>query len=296
MNFEGALRNRLDADPSTAVGPFAEVLSGADLAIGNLETAIATGGTRADKRFTFRAPANAIDALRAGGFDAVSMANNHGMDFGAGGLAETLAVKRAQADGFVIGIGGDEDEAFAPFRAEVRGQRVAVIAATQVLDDNLIDSWTATATQGGLASAKRVDRLVAEVRAARATSDTVVVFLHWGVETETCPTRPAGARPGAGGRGRGRRRRGPRPPAAGRRAAGRCVRPLRPRQLPLQGEQPGGRADRCARAHHHGPPGRRLPLDPRPHLGQRAAPARRHRRHVGAVLLGEPAGCAGLAR
>ena len=188
MNFEGALRNRLDADPSTAVGPFAEVLSGADLAIGNLETAIATGGTRADKRFTFRAPANAIDALRAGGFDAVSMANNHGMDFGAGGLAETLAVKRAQADGFVIGIGGDEDEAFAPFRAEVRGQRVAVIAATQVLDDNLIDSWTATDTQSGLASAKRVDRLVAEVRAARATSDTVVVFLHWGRETETCPT------------------------------------------------------------------------------------------------------------
>jgi poly-gamma-glutamate synthesis protein (capsule biosynthesis protein) len=188
MNFEGVLRSRLDADPSTAVGPFAEVLSGADLAVGNLETAIATGGTRADKQFTFRAPPRAVDALRAAGLDAVSMANNHGMDFGADGLAETLAVKRAQADGFVIGIGGDEAEAFAPFRAEVRGQRVAVIAATQVLDDHLIDAWTATSTKGGLASAKRVDRLVAEVRAARATSDTVVVYLHWGIETQTCPS------------------------------------------------------------------------------------------------------------
>lgn len=188
MNFEGVLRARLDADPYTAVGPFAEVLRSADLAIGNLETAIAVGGTRASKQFAFRAPPAAVGALRAAGFEAVSMANNHGLDYGTDGLAETLAVKRAQPDRFLMGIGGEEDEAFAPFTAEVRGQRISVIAATQVLDGNLISLWTATASQGGLASAKRVDRLVEEVRAARPTSDTVVVFLHWGIEKETCPT------------------------------------------------------------------------------------------------------------
>lgn len=188
MNFEGVLRSRLDADPSTAVGPFAEVLRGADLAIGNLETSIAEGGTRANKQFAFRAPPRAVDALRAAGFDAVSLANNHGLDYGTDGLAETLAAKRAQADGFIIGIGGDEDEAFAPFTTEVNGQRISVIAATQVLDSSLIQAWTATATQGGMASAKRVDRLVEEVQAARADSDTVVVFLHWGIEKETCPS------------------------------------------------------------------------------------------------------------
>jgi poly-gamma-glutamate capsule biosynthesis protein CapA/YwtB (metallophosphatase superfamily) len=189
MHFEGGLRARLDADPATAVGPFADVLGDADLAFGNLETAIAEGGTPADKRFTFRAPPTAVDALRAAGFDAVSMANNHGLDYGPDGLAESLAVKRAQPDGFLIGIGADEAEAYAPFRAEVDGQRIAVLAATQVLDDDLVDAWTAT-TQGGLASAKRLDRLVAEVRAARATSDTVVVLLHWGIERATCPSSP----------------------------------------------------------------------------------------------------------
>ncbi len=188
MNFEGVLRSRLDADPATAVGPFAEALGAADLAVGNLETALTSGGTRADKQFAFRAPPRAVDALRAAGFDAVSVANNHGLDYGADGLADTLAVKRAQRDGFLIGVGADEDEAFAPFRAEVKGQRISVLAATQVLDSDLIEAWTATATQGGLASAKRVDRLVEEVQAARATSDTVVVFLHWGVEAETCPS------------------------------------------------------------------------------------------------------------
>jgi poly-gamma-glutamate capsule biosynthesis protein CapA/YwtB (metallophosphatase superfamily) len=188
LHFEGVVRTRLDTAPATAVGPFAEVLRAADLAVGNLETAIATGGTRADKQFAFRVPPTAVDALRAAGFDAVSMANNHGLDYGPDGLAESLAVKRAQPDGFLIGIGGEEDEAFAPFSAEVRGQRIAVIAATQVLDSDLIEAWTATATHAGMASAKRVERLVEEVRQARATHDTVVVFLHWGVEKATCPT------------------------------------------------------------------------------------------------------------
>jgi poly-gamma-glutamate synthesis protein (capsule biosynthesis protein) len=67
------------------------------------------------------------------------------------------------------------------------GQRIAVIGATLVLDDNLIDAWTATPTHAGLASAKRTDRLLQEVRAARETADTVVVFLHYGIEGQTCP-------------------------------------------------------------------------------------------------------------
>lgn len=190
MSFEGSNRQRLDADPDRVLASIAPVLQGADLAIGNLETAVATGGSPwPDKEYTFRAPPTAIAALRSAGFDVVSMANNHGMDYGSAGLAESLAVKRAQADGFVIGIGGDEDEAYAPFVAEVRGQRIAVIGATQVIGSSMIPAWTATATQAGLASAKRVDRLVEEVTAARAVADTVVVFLHWGIERDTCPSQ-----------------------------------------------------------------------------------------------------------
>jgi poly-gamma-glutamate capsule biosynthesis protein CapA/YwtB (metallophosphatase superfamily) len=186
--FEGVLRQRLDSDPGTAVGPFAEVLRSADLAVGNLETVLGTGGTTAPKQFVFLAPATAVDALRAAGFDTVSMANNHGMDHGVEGLEQSLEIKRAQPDDFIIGIGGDEDEAYRPFVTEVSGQRIAVIAATQVLDSSLLDLWTAGPDKGGLASAKRVDRLVAEVERAGAENDTVVVFLHWGIEGETCPS------------------------------------------------------------------------------------------------------------
>jgi poly-gamma-glutamate capsule biosynthesis protein CapA/YwtB (metallophosphatase superfamily) len=69
----------------------------------------------------------------------------------------------------------------------VNGQRLAVIAATQVLDGSFIQSWTATADHAGLASAKREDRLVQAVSEARKKADTVIVFLHWGTETQTCP-------------------------------------------------------------------------------------------------------------
>src|SRR5205823_3070333 len=107
-NFDGEMGSRLAADPATAIGPFTDVLSAADVAVGNLETAIGTTGTPEDKEFTFLAPPVAVDAMRAGGFDAVSMANNHGRDYGPEALAESLAARAAQPDGLLIGIGEDD--------------------------------------------------------------------------------------------------------------------------------------------------------------------------------------------
>jgi len=187
VHFEGVLESKLAADPSGLLAPIAPVLGEADIAVANLETAVTNGGAAAGKTFVFRTPPSAFAALRGGSVDVVSMANNHGMDFGEAGLRNSLAAaKRYRFP--VIGIGLDGKQAYAPYRATVRGQRIAVLAATQVLDDHLIDSWTAGPGKPGLASAKAVPRLLQEVRRARRTSDTVVVFLHWGVELEQCPT------------------------------------------------------------------------------------------------------------
>jgi poly-gamma-glutamate synthesis protein (capsule biosynthesis protein) len=153
----------------------------------NLETAVTTRGTAASKEFVFRAPPTAFAALRAGGVDVASMANNHGMDYGEVGLRDSLAAAR-RARFPVIGIGLNDGQAYRPYRATVRGRRVAIIGATQVLDDHLISAWTAGPRKPGLASAKDAPRLLRAVREARANSDTVVVFLHWGVELVSCPT------------------------------------------------------------------------------------------------------------
>jgi hypothetical protein len=187
VHFQGGLRLRVLGDPSGVLAPIAPVLSGADVAVVNLETAITEAGTAEDKRYVFRAPPVALTALATAGVDTATLANNHGLDYGPQGLADTFVAE--QFTGFdLVGVGHDANEAFAPHRMDVNGQRIAVFGATQVIDGPLERSWTATDDQGGLASAKRPDRLIAAVQAARRDSDTIVVYLHWGIEGQKCPT------------------------------------------------------------------------------------------------------------
>jgi poly-gamma-glutamate capsule biosynthesis protein CapA/YwtB (metallophosphatase superfamily) len=188
VHFEGVIGSELRSAPKLVMASISRVLKPADLAVVNLETAITTRGTPTAKAFVFRAPATAFAALRAGGVDVASMANNHGLDYGQTGLRDSLAAaKRYRFP--VVGIGLNDAQAYKPFRRTIHGQRIAVIGATQVLDDELVSEWTAGPDKPGLASAKDVPRLVRAVRAARATSDTVVVFLHWGIELAQCPSQ-----------------------------------------------------------------------------------------------------------
>jgi len=190
VHFEGKIRVRLAADPPSVLAGVAPVLTEADLAVVNLETAVTGRGTRAPgKQYAFRAPSTAFAALRAGGVDVATMANNHGMDYGRQGLEDSLDAAAADGGIPVIGIGRSAAEAYRPFVAVVKGQRIAVLGATQVLDANLAEAWTATDSQPGLASAKEVSRLTAAVREARSQADTVVVYLHWGTEGDTCPNQ-----------------------------------------------------------------------------------------------------------
>jgi poly-gamma-glutamate synthesis protein (capsule biosynthesis protein) len=191
VNFPSGttLGDRLAADPQTALGPgVPALLSGVDLSMVNLETAL-TDGTCPQpqaKQYVFDAPSSALTALRAAGVSLTTEANNHGEDCGQGGLQMALAA-RQQAGYTVLGIGQNAAQAFTPYRVTLHGQRVTIIAATQVIDADLQTAWTATASQPGLASAYDVHDLVSTVEAARKVSDTVIVFLHWGTELDACP-------------------------------------------------------------------------------------------------------------
>jgi poly-gamma-glutamate synthesis protein (capsule biosynthesis protein) len=189
VHFEGELGVRLGDDPSTALdGNIASLLSGADLSMTNFESALVSGRCPdpQPKQFVFSAPKTALTAFKAAHVTVVTEANNHGEDCGRAGLTESLAL--AKAAGYpVLGIGKDAAQAFAPYETKINGQRIAIIAATEVIDTNLITAWTATATQPGLASAYQEAELVSAVQRARKDNDTVVVYLHWGTEAQTCP-------------------------------------------------------------------------------------------------------------
>lgn len=182
------LEQAVVSNPQGLLSAIAPVLGAADVSVVNLEAALGSGGERAPKQFAFQVPEQALDALRAAGTDVVTMANNHGMDYGAGGLADTLRIK-AETGFPIIGIGADDVEAYAPFVTEVRGQRIGVIAANDIFDSNLVNAWTAGPGHPGIASAEEDHqaRLADEVRALREQVDTLAVYLHYGTEKDTCP-------------------------------------------------------------------------------------------------------------
>ncbi|HET7016479.1 MAG TPA: CapA family protein [Streptosporangiaceae bacterium] len=188
VHFEGAIGARLSANPNTALDSISRLLSGADLSMTNFESALTNGDCPSPqpKQFVFHAPKAALTAFKAAHVTVVTEANNHGEDCGRAGLEESLAI--AKEVGYpVLGIGKNAAQAFAPYETRINGQRIAIIAATEVIDTNLISSWTATATQPGLASAYQEGELVSAVQRARKVNDTVVVYLHWGTEAQLCP-------------------------------------------------------------------------------------------------------------
>lgn len=86
-----------------------DVLTGADLTVGNLEGAICDGG-RSTKgvgpnSYAFRTPTSYGHLLKEAGFDFLSMANNHANDFGLEGIESTERVLREQ-DILFSGIAG----------------------------------------------------------------------------------------------------------------------------------------------------------------------------------------------
>jgi poly-gamma-glutamate synthesis protein (capsule biosynthesis protein) len=175
---------RLLSDPATAFGPIATLLKSADFTALNLETSVTSRGTPQPKTYHFRTVPAAFSALRDAGVSLVTMANNHVLDYGQVGLADTLAA--AKAAGFpYVGIGKNAAAAWAPYVTTVKGRKIAVIGVSQVAE--LASSWVATDSRPGEANAIDLRRTLAAVRAAKRLAPTVIVFMHWGTEGEACP-------------------------------------------------------------------------------------------------------------
>jgi poly-gamma-glutamate capsule biosynthesis protein CapA/YwtB (metallophosphatase superfamily) len=183
VNFAGRTA-RLLGDPATAFGPIASVLRSADFTALNLETAVTGRGTPQPKNYHFRTTPLAFTALRDAGVDMVTMANNHVLDYGPAGLADTLAAAKAARFPYV-GIGTNAAAAWAPYVTTIKGMTIAIVGVSQVAE--LASSWVATSTRPGEANAIDLSQTLAAVRAARRLARTVIVFMHWGTEGDACP-------------------------------------------------------------------------------------------------------------
>ena len=162
------------------------VAATADVFILNLECCISERGepwSAPGKPFFFRAPPMAVGHLRPLGVDAVTLANNHALDYGPAALIETLDPLRAGGIA-VAGAGPDRASARRPVRLAAGGSTIDVVA----LADHPAD-FAAGRTRPGTAYAdlrRGTPSWVVEA-VERASADVVVVTPHWGPNMTTAP-------------------------------------------------------------------------------------------------------------
>lgn len=181
-----------------------DVLRDADLTFGQLETSFANSGTRLPQaRHAVRARPDGAAALARAGFDVISMAGNHCMDWGVDAFFETR--DNLTASGIsVVGAGKDINEARQPvFKNLADGTRVAYLAYSSILPH----SYWADERRPGCAPMRAhtiyeqiehdqpgtparihtypnrddLAALESDIRSAKLQADLVFVSLHWGI-------------------------------------------------------------------------------------------------------------------
>jgi poly-gamma-glutamate synthesis protein (capsule biosynthesis protein) len=186
-----AVGERLAADPDAPLiaAEVAAHIATADAFVLNLECCISDRGTRFPdprKQFFFRAPPVSAKRLAGLGVDAVTLANNHALDYGPVPLLDTLAYLDA-AGVLAVGAGRDEVHARAPKVMRCGDLRVRLVA----LADHP-SHYAAGPERPGIAFASLEPRLpdwAHEAIRPRSDSDAVLVMPHWGPNMVAEPGR-----------------------------------------------------------------------------------------------------------
>ena len=160
-----------------------ELLRTGDLAFCNLEAPFGTGGTPFPKKYTFLVPPEFVEGLLYAGFDGVSLANNHTMDYGMEALHSTLSILD-EAGIRHSGAGKDLKEARKPALFEVKGIRVAFLSYSNTFPTEFF----ASRDRGGSAFG-RAESIRWDIHKAKRKADIVVVSFHWGGELENKPKK-----------------------------------------------------------------------------------------------------------
>ncbi|MBI5490174.1 MAG: CapA family protein [Deltaproteobacteria bacterium] len=147
----------------------------------NLETPIATRRATEPSRWPrFDGPPEALIGIREAGVDVVTVANNHALNQGLQGLQETLTAAREA--GLLVAGGGDASTARAPLVLSEHDPRVLLLAYRCPAVPRADPEDAAT-----LRTAALDERSTAEVRAAAANADVVIVSVHWNGELRAEP-------------------------------------------------------------------------------------------------------------
>jgi poly-gamma-glutamate capsule biosynthesis protein CapA/YwtB (metallophosphatase superfamily) len=155
-----------------------------DVRVINLETSVTASGAFAPGRAVhYRMSPGNLPCLAVARPDACALANNHALDFGRQGLADTLDALSG-AGLRAVGAGRDAGQARRPVAVAVPGGGRVVIFSCGTGSAGIPAGWAAAAGRPGVDYLPDLSDAAAEVtgraRAARRPGDVVVVSIHWG--------------------------------------------------------------------------------------------------------------------
>ena len=168
---------------NTDAGKFARQLlkssPQSDLTVANLESPVVLQARlKENKRYTLRTDVSVLDLFDSR--SVISLANNHIMDHGEQGLAETIAALDAR--GLVYaGAGSNLEEASQPALIDVGGVRVAVLCCA----DPRFRAATADSAGTCPVTVELVETAVSELR---DMADMVILSVHMGIEFLPVPS------------------------------------------------------------------------------------------------------------
>jgi len=155
-----------------------QLFSSADYRIVNLETPLTDNAPQ--NRIIKTGPhlqSNAetiLPYLKQLKVDIVTLANNHIMDYGAKGLADTFHILHTNQIGYV-GAGPNLQKAAKPFTIETDGMKIAILNFAE-------NEWSIAEKSTPGASPLDIIENVHQIKAAKASTDKVICIIHGGHE------------------------------------------------------------------------------------------------------------------
>jgi len=161
----GRMVNKTSVQQDDFTWPFqstSDILSAGDLTLANLEAPLVPDCDLKGIGMRLCGDVRAVEGLTLAGFDVLSLANNHALDYDLPGRTATLGALRG------AGIDGVYDGA--PVEREIKGIRIGVLA----YDDHDRDL--------------DFERVRREAAALAQHVDLVIAILHWGYEYQPNPS------------------------------------------------------------------------------------------------------------
>lgn len=158
----------------------ADYLKKADVLFGNLEGPISDKGVKVGSIYSFRAAPEVIKGLTYAGFDILSVANNHILDYAREAMEDTF-LRLREANINYVGGGFNRKEARSPIIKEIRGTKIAYLAYTNAGSKY----WQAGENNAGIAWLD--EEIADDIKTAREKADVVIVSMHFGDEYQILP-------------------------------------------------------------------------------------------------------------